>query len=321
MNTKRILISLYLAGLAVLLQVTPALAQTPTFTYQGRLNDTNGPVTGAVNLTFRIFDAAGGGAQLWQETTNSVAVSNGLFAVELGTVTPIIGPVLDGSDRWLEIAVNGTPLTNRQRITHTPYAVRALNADSAAAAATVAANGVGTTSLQDNSVTSIKIADGSVDLADVDFTAFSGAFWVVGGNYYLPSGAAILGSMDYYASLEFRANAEPALRLVGNGNGSPNIIGGASVNVVESGVSGATIGGGGADSYLGFLQYSNRAIRDFSTISGGRQNLAVHSIPQLATMQQSAGATQTPPARAGPRWAVGPAMQRRTMPPLLQVAR
>ncbi len=62
----------------------PTLAQDTAFTYQGRLNDANGPTAGAYDLRFAIFDDASSGLQLGNTLTNSAtAVSNGLFTVML----------------------------------------------------------------------------------------------------------------------------------------------------------------------------------------------------------------------------------------------
>ena len=113
----------------------PTLAQDTAFTYQGRLNDANGPTAGAYDLRFAIFDDASSGLQLGNTLTNSAtAVSNGLFTVMLD-----FGNQFPGTGRWLEIGVrtngNGsfTTLSPRQPLTPTPYAIRAATAGSVAA--------------------------------------------------------------------------------------------------------------------------------------------------------------------------------------------
>lgn len=77
-------------------------------------------------------------------------------------------------------------------------------------------------------------------------------------------------------------DGQPAL-ISGNGvtvqqnsSGAPNIIEGASVNGATAGVVGATIGGGGATNYFGFV-YSNNVTGDFGTIGGGYGNSAALS--------------------------------------------
>jgi len=263
MNTKTLRFCVALFGVTFI----TAFAQTPTFTYQGRLNDTNGPVTGTATFTFRILSAASGGAQFWQETTNGVPVTNGLFTVELGTVMPLIGPVFDGSDRWLELVVNGTTLTNRQKFTHTPYAIRAREAATASlanSATAVAAGGVVTTSLQNDAVTSAKIADGSITAADVNSASFSNMFWKVDGNAGTTTGTHFIGTTDNQP-LEVRVNGERVLRLEPNAT-SPNLIGGFRSNSIATGADAAVIVGGGR------AGYENRAGAELTFIGGGWAN-------------------------------------------------
>lgn len=99
-------------------------AQGTAFTYQGRLNDTNGPANGTYDLTFTLY--AAGGAVLTGPVTNAaVAVSAGLFT----TTIDFGAGYFTGTDRWLEIGVrtNGggtfVTLTPRQQLTPAPYAI------------------------------------------------------------------------------------------------------------------------------------------------------------------------------------------------------
>jgi hypothetical protein len=132
----------------------PATASTSTGTiaYQGRLADADGnPLTGTYNMIFRLYDVAGGGTPLWTEQwtgSNSVRVSDGLFNVMLGRLTPIPQSVVTGhSSLWLGITV-GTDdeMTPRVQLGSVPFAVQALT-------------------VPDGSVTTAKIADGAVTQA------------------------------------------------------------------------------------------------------------------------------------------------------------
>ena len=73
-----------------------------TIPYQGRLADADGnPVTDTVNMVFRLYGQASGGAPLWEEQwtgSNGVQVSDGLFNVMLGSLTPIPQDVITGHD-------------------------------------------------------------------------------------------------------------------------------------------------------------------------------------------------------------------------------
>lgn len=102
-------------------------AQSTAFTYQGRLNDAQGPANGSYDFHFTLFDSNTNGNQQGLTCTNTAtAVSNGLFIVTLD-----FGNQFPGEDRWMEIAVctNGSgnfiTLSPRQPITATPYAVKA----------------------------------------------------------------------------------------------------------------------------------------------------------------------------------------------------
>jgi hypothetical protein len=158
----------------------PAAAGTSTGTiaYQGRLADADGnPITNTVNMEFRLYDVASGGVPLWEEQwtgSNGVQVSDGLFNVMLGSLTPIPQSVITGHDSlFLGITV-GTDdeMTPRVQLGSVPFAVQALTvpdgsvttekiADEAVTQAKLGAD----VSLEppDGSITSAKIADDSVD--------------------------------------------------------------------------------------------------------------------------------------------------------------
>jgi hypothetical protein len=117
-----------LLGLAALTQVE---AQQSAFTYQAQLTTSNRPANGAHDFRFALFNAASAGAQVGLPFTNAnVLVSNGYLTATLDFGTN----AFDGNPRWLEIGVrtngspaNFSPLSPRQQITATPYAVRAAN--------------------------------------------------------------------------------------------------------------------------------------------------------------------------------------------------
>lgn len=128
---------LYLSALFALLAfVMVANAQTPAFTYQGRLTDSTLPGGGTYQMTFALFDALSGGTQIGTTITNtSVTVANGVFSVNLD-FSPAL-PFATGANRWLEIAVKKpaeatyTTLTPRQQLTSSPYAIKTLSATTA----------------------------------------------------------------------------------------------------------------------------------------------------------------------------------------------
>jgi hypothetical protein len=81
-------------------------------------------------MTFSIYDVATSGIALWSEP-QTVAVSGGLYSVQLGTVNDFSGLTLDMMNgRWLGIQVGSdTEMTPRYPLTGTPYARTALTSD------------------------------------------------------------------------------------------------------------------------------------------------------------------------------------------------
>ena len=185
------------------------------FTYQGRLADAGNLANGVYDLRFTIYDSTNSpGTVIAGPLTNAAtSVSNGLFTATLD----FGASVFDGNARWLEIAVqtNGaasfTPLSPRQLLTPTPYAIQAAKAAS--------------------------------------LVSFPNA------------------------PLDLTVNGQRALRLESSGFGAPNVISGSEVNLADAGVVGATIAGGGALNYAGYVS-SNRVSANFGTIGGGFLNLS-----------------------------------------------
>src|SRR5437899_8780591 len=103
--------SFALAFVGVLFCASTAVAQTTSFTYQGRLTDGGTPANGSYDLQFTLWDALSGGTQQPQPSPvvvmrSSVAVANGIFTVQLD-----FGPsanAFPGADRFLEIGVRPT---------------------------------------------------------------------------------------------------------------------------------------------------------------------------------------------------------------------
>lgn len=118
------------AGLLVLLvSAATAIAAPTRITFSGRLTTSTGPVTGAVNLTFKLFDGATGGTEVWTETRNGIGAQDGLVFVELGETTTLDEAVFDGPRKFLEITVGTEILTPRLTINSVPYAISATSAD------------------------------------------------------------------------------------------------------------------------------------------------------------------------------------------------
>lgn len=118
-------------SLAMLLAVPIAAAQAPLgsgVTYQGRLMQAGSPADGAYPMEFTLWDDSTGGAPAGPTLSFDgvggnpppVDVIDGLFSV----VLDFGAGAYNGDARWLEIIVDGVPLTPRQPLTAAPYSVQ-----------------------------------------------------------------------------------------------------------------------------------------------------------------------------------------------------
>lgn len=88
-------------------------------TYQGYLTDENDvPLSGAFTMRFQIYNAASGGALLWDSGNVAIAVNEGLFETRLGISTDIF----NGEALWVAQTIAGELLTPRQEILPAPLA-------------------------------------------------------------------------------------------------------------------------------------------------------------------------------------------------------
>jgi len=147
------------AGALPLPAPAAATTSTGTIAYQGRLADSAGnPITETVNMEFRLYDIAEGGAPLWSELwtgSNAVRVSDGLFNVMLGSLNQIPQNVITENDQlYLGITV-GTDdeMSPRVQLGSVPFAVQAL---------TVPDGSMTTSKLADEAVTAQKVASGAI---------------------------------------------------------------------------------------------------------------------------------------------------------------
>lgn len=126
--------------------------------YQGRLTSSAGePLDTTVALVFQIYADSNGVTSLWDETHPSVVIASGLFQVQLGSVNPIGQSVFNGDKRWLGVRLSGGPAAALVTLVSTGYAYRANVTDTASLAKSVA----------DNSITSAKIVNGTIQFADI----------------------------------------------------------------------------------------------------------------------------------------------------------
>jgi len=113
----------------------PGFAQGGAFTYNGQLTFRGALANGNYDLEFSIYDAEAGGTLVKGPLpANNQPAVNGALSVRLD----FGANVFTGPPRWLQIAVRPvgggalTPLTPRQEVTSSPYAIRAQTAGSVA---------------------------------------------------------------------------------------------------------------------------------------------------------------------------------------------
>ena len=248
---KTSLQNILLLGLTLAAGTCHVAAQGTAFTYQGRLNDGAVPANGLYDLQFSAFTAITAGTLVAGPTNYSaVPVTNGLF-----TVTIDFGPgIFTGPARWLEIATrtNGAasfspPLTPRQSVTPSPYAIYAGSAGTASA---VSSGAISAPQLNTPG------GPGSGQVLAFDGTslvwtnpASAAAAWNLTGNAGTTPGVNFLGTTDNQA-LQVKANNKIAIQY-SPGSSLPNVVGGLSAfrpTVIRSGVSGAVVAGGNAPS-------------------------------------------------------------------------
>src|SRR5262245_58143785 len=194
--------------------ISAALAQGTSFTYQGRLNDGASPANGVYDLTFTLFGVSSGGSAVAGPRTNAATgVTNGLFTVTLDFGAGIF----TGADRWLDISVrtNGTgaftPLSPRQQLTATPYAITAGNLTGIVPASGLSGTYSGALTFNNPANAFNGSGAGLTDLnasqlasGTVPNAALSNA-WRIGGNAGTTPGTHFLGTSDN-RPLEIKVN-------------------------------------------------------------------------------------------------------------------
>jgi len=290
-------------------QLTVAVAAVPTsMTVQGKLTDAVGsplPV-GTKTFTFRVFDAATLGTQIWPSggvgEVQSITIStDGLWVGLVGAVNPLTDPVFSDSVRWLEINVDGTTLP-RVRLVTGPYALRVATVDGASGGTITSKVSIGPG--HTNTGTNAFVV-GQGNTANGDWSTVAGG----SGNLASDTGAVVAGGGNNQARARYAT--------VGGGGGSSPIdsnsasgvhstIAGGSRNVASQQL--ASIGGGfgnnasgnGAAIAGGTLNFAsgsdgaiggglgNTAAGNYSVVGGGNKN---HALGDFSTVAGGGGST------------------------------
>ena len=171
---KRITVLTMLTALLALWTIAAGAGAPQLVNFQGILRDGSGnPVAnGNYSVTFKIYDAAVGGATLWTES-QTVTTSGGLFTALLGSNgTPVPDAAFSDTTRYLGITVSPDPeMTPRQRLVSVGYGYRVNSVDEASG----------------GDVRSNLRIDGSLTSGNSSGTA---------GNVFVTNGTSTLGVMD-----------------------------------------------------------------------------------------------------------------------------
>ncbi len=114
-----------------LLVATASFAQSAKLSIQGVLRNANGSSVenGQYEITFRLWDAATGGTEIWFETISNVDVEGGIYSVVLGAGTTELNAAFD-QPYFLGVTVeSGTELIPRASLTSSPYALSLVGSD------------------------------------------------------------------------------------------------------------------------------------------------------------------------------------------------
>ncbi len=107
--------------------VLSAQAQIPQLiNYQGRLVNGTNLVNDTVGLSLQLYDDPAAGTLLYEDS-NQVAIVDGLYSAYLGddTVSGTLTGALAAAEVWIQVLVNGAPLTPREHLVSVGYALQA----------------------------------------------------------------------------------------------------------------------------------------------------------------------------------------------------
>lgn len=123
MKIKALYLALACAALLPFLPAELSAGAPLKIGFQGRLDESGVPAEGSKTFVFKLYDAVSGGTLVWTGDSQSVTLANGVFNATLAAGTPALSSAAFAGARYIEITVDGVPLSPRQELVSAPYAL------------------------------------------------------------------------------------------------------------------------------------------------------------------------------------------------------
>lgn len=179
--------------LPLLLAAAASAANLPLkINFQGKLLDpaTAEPRNGAFTMTFRLYADETGGSALFTETQTGVNVSNGVFAVQIGSTSALSPDLFAGASAYLSVQVSpDSEMTPRQQLNMSAYAFTAAQLVADTESRVRAGNAYSTFTSAGNLLLSAGVQGSSGSFTN-GVTASSGTFSLTGNGGYAVTAAS-----------------------------------------------------------------------------------------------------------------------------------
>ena len=240
------------------------LAQVPALIhYQGRLVDGTNLYSGPARVSFSLFPVSSGGSAV-MVSTSQVTVVDGLYATAIGqhVVFGNLNEALQQPEVWLQVTVNGTVLTPRERLLAVPYAAMTHGLTLGTNHSVVLNPVAGTNSI--GAYGNFAVVGGGREnrmIANAEYAVIDGGR---GNANYFSSYTAIGGGLGHVVTDTYYS-------VIGGGSSNLlesfsdySVVAGGQRNVISSNAWGGAIGGG--------EQQRIGADADYAVIAGGASN-------------------------------------------------
>ena len=294
------ILAVFLTACLLITVSFPATAAVPQeISYQARINDSGGnPLNGTVTITFTLYTDSGGSSPSgWTETYASVAVTNGIFDVNLGSITAFSSvPGLFSQQLFLGIQVDADPeMTPLQALLTAPYSFRAESVDDGGiSSSALAPDSVVTDKIQDGAVTAAKIDSFNLDADSVDGVDGTNIVTKTAGGIINNADLEVTGSGRIRATGQGVEFADGTVQTTAAApSGAINIINvSCPGDSIQTAIDSASAGGQLEIVINGFCNENVVITRDWTTIRGGT-NPATDGISGQAAFQGAVSASGT----------------------------